>query len=792
MRVGALLLALALCGLPPLVTADHQQPPEGGGGQGLSFDHRGGNEWWVEVALGGFFAPDAKQVSSRDDGGAWVPLTLRSWGNYAGSYHIEPGHRVQFRAVWPAADGSEYKAWTSCWFTHPGGLEQCATAPTPAGLLASTYVGPTPGALERVFDVAVDGQGNAFVTGSRYTEYANHATADAFVRQVLPNGQTGWTTWLGGSNFDEGTAIATDADGNVYVAGSTWSSDFRMNGWRTSPAGGGDAFVVKLSPAGAQVWSTYLGGSGGERGQAIAPSGEGTVFVGGVTWSCDYPVYGPAPQPAPGTQCGSYSDGFVTKLTANGMSSVYSTYLGGSSADRVNGLVSSASGSVIVVGDTESADFPVTAGAAQPTLKGGQDAFVTRFAPLATVDYSTYLGGTGGEGASGVARDTAGNAYVTGTTASTDFPTTTGAYDRTYALGNMCSHLSGGPNPYWVEEECPEAFITKLKPDGTGLVYSTYVGTDRVEESYGIAVDAAGNAYITGRTNATALPKVGTQVGPGGGWLDSFAFVLSADGSRPIHSTLLGGTDGDFGEDVAVMPDGTAWYAGWTWSLDFPVTADAGQKGRDGGEDGFATRFAPQAPQGHDDPIITFDHRGGNEWWVEVSTGGLGAKPTQVQAKDANSPWTALTLRSWGNWAGSFHIEPGNQVLFRGLVGGEWFDSCSFTHPAGKTPTGGESCAGVRESAPPPGFDATFTNVKGNEWWVQANVAANQPLAGVDARVGCGPTWTPLTLQDWGGWAASFHVTAGSKVDLRARSTGGAQDVSGGYVWPQATPTAPC
>ncbi|MCA1811841.1 MAG: hypothetical protein LC623_07525, partial [Halobacteriales archaeon] len=171
---------------------------------------------------------------------------------------------------------------------------------------------------------------------------------------------------------------------------------------------------------------------------------------------------------------------------------------------------------------------------------------------------------------------------------------------------------------------------------------------------------------------------------------------------------------------------------------------------------------------------VAFQDGGGNEWWVQVRLGGsAGPTASGVQAMDTNGPWVALAPQTWTSdhtwWAGSFHIEPGHQVRFRANFGADAVESCWFTHPGAA-----EQCGGT-PPPPPPGFTATFSGVKGNEWWVQASVGASEPLAGVDARAGCVAAWTPLAKQSWGGWAASFHIPSGSKVDLRARSASGAQ-----------------
>lgn len=206
--------------------------------------------------------------------------------------------------------------------------------------------------------------------------------------------------------------------------------------------------------------------------------------------------------------------------------------------------------------------------------------------------------------------------------------------------------------------------------------------------------------------------------------------------------------------------------------------------------------FANHPQVAHGD-VIVFDHKTGNEWWVEVVlSGGASGSASAVQAMDTGGPWVSLTKQSWGAWAASFHIEPGHQVKFRALwAGGAMADSCWFDHPSGVercSPSSTSPSATSSSTTTGGGFDASFSNVKGNTWWIEAKVTANQPLAGVDARVDCTGSWRPLALKDWGAWAASFNIPSGSKVDLRARSTTGGTDLSGGYLWTAATPTSAC
>ena len=178
---------------------------------------------------------------------------------------------------------------------------------------------------------------------------------------------------------------------------------------------------------------------------------------------------------------------------------------------------------------------------------------------------------------------------------------------------------------------------------------------------------------------------------------------------------------------------------------------------------------APSAP--------TFTHGGGNEWWVEVK---VEPKPAAVEAMDTGGSWKALEFKSWGEWAGSFRIEPGHQVRFRALAGGAWTESCWFTHPQGAAQCGG--------STPPPssGFTATFQPRNGGEWWIQAKVTASEPLRSVEASINGGP-WKALELKSWGDWAASHHAPTGSTVSFRATGTSGATAMSGVYAWPSGT-----
>ncbi|MGO9269810.1 MAG: SBBP repeat-containing protein, partial [Terriglobia bacterium] len=261
------------------------------------------------------------------------------------------------------------------------------------------------------------------------------------------------------------------------------------------------------------AYSTYLGG--GQNGSyaadgatAIAVDSEGSVYVTGQATSTDFPVTNGAFQTTNYTVNGYGIDSYVTKLNPNGSALDYSTFLGGT--DRGSyalALAVDGSGNAYVAGNTESADFPVTKGAFQTTKAGYRVGFVTKLNPTGSaLDYSTYLGGSGGDSANGLALDRSGNAYITGTTNSTDFPVTPGAFETTN---------KGAANPACTYLPASNAFVTKLNPTGSALAYSTYLGGSGISRGYetcvgdgasGLAVDGSGNAYITGQAYSTDFP----------------------------------------------------------------------------------------------------------------------------------------------------------------------------------------------------------------------------------------------------------------------------------------------
>ncbi len=408
--------------------------------------------------------------------------------------------------------------------------------------------------------------GSAIQVGIQTAAY--DATRPLVIDPVLS-----YSTYLGGSGDDDGLGIAVDAAGNAYVTGRTSSTGFPTipGAFQITPAG---AFVTKLNPTGSGlVYSTYLGGSGGDIGLGIALGSAGTAYVTGATSSTNFPTTPGAFQ----TTLNGTSDAFVTKLNATGSALVYSTYLGGSSDDEGDGIAVDSADNAYVTGLTFSANFPTTPGALQISA-GGATIFVTKLnAAGSALVYSTYLGGSAGGGEAHVAVDLDGNAYVSGATGSTNFPTTPGAFQTTLSGSN-------------------DVFVTKLNPTGSALVYSTYLGGSGFEVPRGAVVDSAGNVYVTGWTNSTDFPTTpGAFQITSGGDIDAFVTKLNPTGSALVYSTYLGGSgsEGSEGFLIAVDSADNAYVTGETTSTNFPTTPGAFQTTLSGSNDAFVTKLNP-------------------------------------------------------------------------------------------------------------------------------------------------------------------------------------------------------
>jgi hypothetical protein len=346
---------------------------------------------------------------------------------------------------------------------------------------------------------------------------------------------------LGGSGDDVAYGISVDAAGFIYLHGRTSSLDFPVTpgAFQTTIGGGNDVFVAKMKPDGSGlVWSTFVGGSGNDqgRGRNVVDS-SGAVYVNGGTTSTDFPT-----QNAFQTALNGVSDGFVLKLSPDGSHLLYSTYLGGTDTTGqdllVNGLAVNTNGEAFVCGFTTAANFRTTPGAFQPVFKGTTyNATIVRLSASGQLLASTLLGGTNSsfQSCEGLTLDSAGNPVAMGITDATDFPTTPGAF-QTRLQGQF------------------DMWIAKLTPDLSRLVFSTYVGTSGSEgvDTSRIELDANGNIWFVLNTNSAGFPVTpdALQKTYGGGTHDAVLVKLSADGSKILYSTYLGGSDDDFSRSM--------------------------------------------------------------------------------------------------------------------------------------------------------------------------------------------------------------------------------------------------
>jgi len=359
-----------------------------------------------------------------------------------------------------------------------------------------------------------------------------------------------YSTYLSGTKSDSPFGIAVDSSGSAYATGTTASTDFPVT--FGTYQGGGDVFVAKLNPSGTGlVYSTFIGGTAEDIGRAIAIDNAGNAYVTGGTSSLNFPVT--VNQFTPGTHA------FALKLGATG-SLMYSTALAGNNFDSGSAIATDIGGSAYVAGATSSTNFPVTAGSYQTAAGGFGDGFVAKLNVNGQILYATYLGGNGTDSAAAIAVDASGNAFVGGVTASSNFPTTAGAYDTSI----------GGSQ---------DAFVVKLNAAGSALVYATFLGGSSTDYVNGLAIDAAGNCYVTGNTQSANFPTTPGAYSTIKGSADfvnaAFVSKLNAAGTALVYSTFLSGFGNDSGVGIAVDSSGYAYVAGTTQSPNFPTSPGA-------------------------------------------------------------------------------------------------------------------------------------------------------------------------------------------------------------------------
>ena len=526
-------------------------------------------------------------------------------------------------------------------------------------LVYSTFLGGSDNDTGNAIAISA---GDAFIVGTTYSsdfpftssayQTTYNGNGDAFVAQLNSAGDTlVYSTYLGGHGADFGQGIAVDGSSNAYVTGSTQSNDFpAVNALYASPSGSQDAFVAKVNFDGsALVYSTYLGGSGADTGQAIRVDSSGNAYVVGYTVSLDFPIL----NPYLGTNAGApaAADAFVTKLNNSGSALVFSTYLGGTGDDRAHGIALDSGNNVYVVGQTESTDFPTSTTSIpyQGQNNGSGDAFVTKLDSSGlSLAYSTFLGGSGVDQANGVAVDSSGNAFVTGYTQSSDFPT----------VSPVQSLLGGNGGSSCGAALCPDAFLAQLNTAGTSLTYSTYLGGNGADYGQAVVIGPSSTPYVTGSTLSDNFPVIagayqGALAGPAG---NAFAARLIADnlpGMAIVPQQL------DFGsqtldvrssvESVSVINAGTAALniTNLTVTGDFAQSNDCiGTVAPGGGSCTINVTFTPTALGATSGANIQiFDNAANSPQTITLTGSGVTAA-TQVSVTPTSLPFGNETVGS--------------------------------------------------------------------------------------------------------------------------------------------------
>jgi hypothetical protein len=558
-------------------------------------------------------------------------------------------------------------------------------------LVYSTYVGGA--GFDGANGLALDAAGNAYITGATLSadfpttagaaDTSASGAANAYIAKLDPTGTTlVYSTFVGGDT--QAIGIAVDGDGQAYIAGITGADFPVVNAFQPFNGGHADGFITKLNANGSAVlYSSFIGGGGNDLSLTVAVDGSQNAYIGGVHNSGhSFPITpGAFQQFPPDNACeGGTFDGAVTKVNTNvsgGGSLVYSTHLAGGWVDGVASIAVDSTGHAYAMGSTGSGNFPTTSGAYDETHNSPfvcfdkADVYITKLNPSGTaLVYSTFVGGANTDIGSGIAIDSAGNAYLTGVTLSSDFPTTAGAFAPSYSGGN-------------------DAFVVKVNAAGNGLTYSTFLGGALAEHARGIAIDGTGSAYVTGQTNSADFPTTGdaVQATLGGGTCagapcnDAFVAKLSPAGSALSFSTFIGGSLADSGGGVAVDAAGSIYVAGVTESANFPTTPGAFGVTNSGGADAFVAKIggvvAVNVP-----PTLSADQSS-----VSVSEGSTATNSGSYNDIDSPSVTVSVTegpgsvTASGGTWNWSYNStdDLGPTTVTITVDDGQASSSTSFT-----------------------------------------------------------------------------------------------------------------
>jgi beta-propeller repeat-containing protein/centrosomal CEP192-like protein/ASPM-SPD-2-Hydin domain-containing protein len=476
-------------------------------------------------------------------------------------------------------------------------------------LLYGTYLGAAGG--EQASGIAVDSTGSVYIAG--YTDSADFSLTTfgspaassnhVFVAKLDPTGSTFvYADYLGGNGDDYGIGLALDSSNNVYVTGSTTSTNYPTVNppYQSAALGPYTGFLSKISADGSSlVYSTYLGGSGFDEPASVAVDTLGDAYVAGTTTSQDFPVANAYQPAALANQGGAYGNyGFLTKFSADGSSLNFSTYFAGNTNvancgsscyptpySAISAVTVDANGNAYVAGTTNTSNFPYTSGAYLTSNSPVADAtigFVSKFASAGMpLDYSTYFYGSSGNpvGIGAITVDGSGSAYITGTVSSdTTFPTTSTSICNPSVSGVGCSY----------------AFVSKFDPAAATLLYSTFLGLSNYASPQSIALDSSNDAYVVANTSSAAFGTNNAIEGYSSG--DDILLVeIDASATTELFATYLGGSGNDFASAMTLDASGNVYVVGSTSSADFPVTQGASQNVLGGGTDAFVVKIGPNS-----------------------------------------------------------------------------------------------------------------------------------------------------------------------------------------------------
>lgn len=589
--------------------------------------------------------------------------------------------------------------------------------------------------------LALDSSGNVYVTNNAGPSFAA-PMGTISVTKLNPTLSTVlYTTHFGPANTGDGISgyaigLAVDPAGSAYVAGYTRSTSFPTTPGAFQTTGGGgqsgnnDVFMTKLSPAGDTLaYSTYLGGSGNDVANCVAVDASGSAYVAGYTSSSNFPT-------TPGAYQAAANGAFVTKFKPDGSGLVFSTTIG--HAGSVISAIAVDSNSNVYIAGSTNGSFPVTPGAFQTTNKGTglfgtNDGFVSKFNSSGTaLLYSTLIGGSSNDFVNGLAVDGSGNAYIAGTTSSTDFPTTPSAFQ---------THFGGGPS---------DAFVVKLSADATSLVYSTYLGGTDDDRGAGIAVSGNGNAVIAGSTLSVDFPVVNAFQGINSSHYspaqNAYVTKLGVTGSQAIFSSYLGGQVGEDAKAVTLDQSGNAYVTGYTGSPDFPLTPGTIQTdfGRSG-EGAFITKIT-------DPTSCTFS--------ASAAQPGDGGGTISVVAP-AGCFWYAVKTAPW--------------VTFGSTTSGSGNGTVTYTYAAnpGAPRSTVVGIAGQTLTLIQPGvctYSLDFTTI---------TVSALGSTYGPFVNTGPGCTWTAMSNAPWLTLGISGTQSGKQQLLFTTSDNTGAQDRTG-------------